>query len=145
MIMFIIAALQLHYSQMYFNLLEAQLGDVANYVSSIAGDLVILVESSSNEDITLTKNLDTPPLIGYFGYYITMNNQKVEVFLERYSSVKGSAILPWVGGNLKIYDGTLVVSDVDPEETVSSRVSDLVIWCRKENGIVTVGLGFKEG
>jgi len=82
----------------YTDALKHQLTDIANYVGSIALDLVALTSRSKFENITLYKTLNLPSSVGTYGYTVELEEKNghyfVVVYLDAKPSVRAECELP---------------------------------------------------
>ena len=144
------------YCGIYFSLLqpeviESSLQEVSEYCSAEIVDLATICSQSAENQMLFIK-LEVPESINENAYTLTTAHTEsiYEVVAQLISSpsVFGETLLPWsVGGNMAVFNGTDPgINDprVNPKTSVSSLSANLIIWCLKKDGRMTIGLGEME-
>jgi hypothetical protein len=146
------------YSAFETRIVETQLEEVVNYISSNAIDLVSLC-SLSNLDQLIMEELEVPERVNTNYYNITIERVKdpntkewlftVRAHLNSQPTILKESNLPWSAeGNLRVYNGTdplgITDSTLQPELIVSSNSANIVVWCLKNGEKTTIGLGLKD-
>ena len=138
----------MYYSTLQSHIVAHNLEEISIHVSFEFLDLVSLCTMSSKNQLVF-KQLDIPKNISGNNYdlFIINTGDSFKVIANKSSSFYGESILPWKDGvNIAIYDGSELDLEVkgfmiDPKIRVSSVFDDLVVWCKKTEGTIMVGLG----
>ncbi|MEM3040964.1 MAG: hypothetical protein QXG97_02915 [Nitrososphaerota archaeon] len=138
------------YASLQFQVIALNLEKVSNYVASNVVDTISLCYMTETNQV-IYKKLEIPAKIGVYGYNVTIlqiageENFKVRSYLVSRPAIYGESTLPWsTSGLIGIYNGTdLGIDDLsfDPEISVSSGLSNIVVWCSKLGDDILIGLG----
>jgi len=157
-----------YYNGFFLNLNEeayrAQLGQVSDYISSTMIDLVVLSRLSDN-DLFLIKTVKIPLEIGKRFYSVRLvemqapnGDELLRVVSEIDSlDIYSTSDLPWSKSQyLQIYSNQSISTnygeDIELKANFTSNGAEirsaeteesatLLVWCHKENDIITLGLG----
>ncbi len=135
-------------------MLEEQLQETANYVSSIFVDIVSL-SLTSPVDQTLAKTLELPEFVGSDYYVVTLSENfnpitgekiaTVRVFLTNRPTTYRESVLPW--SIVTIWNSTIEIDQpgFEPRISISSATKDAIAWSCKVAQATTVGFGVLGG
>jgi hypothetical protein len=136
-----------------FDLVKRQLKEIADDVSSKIMYLIVLANSSEAKNLFFYQRLEVPYSVSSYGYSIKIEKIggifNVVAKLDRFSTIYAESSLPLNGTTLSIRlvteEGQAWGPGILSTSQLPSGYSKSVIWCKKQDGIVYIGLGRLQG
>ena len=136
----------LHLMAIQIESTKVTLNDVANYVALSLTDIASLANSTHEENLFLIKVLNLPYEVNGLGYYV-----KIDVDGDKWVIIAYSYTSPWLKGEAELWstqdiqvetsNGEFTEYNVKYYQQIPSGLNKPAVWCRKSNGVITVGIG----